>query len=63
VKKKFISRAQHSDPKGHVPDDPALVDPTVELDDNFTRSVIINVLELIDVACVLSMKSPSVVVT
>jgi hypothetical protein len=63
VKKNYVSRARHSDPKRYAPDDPALVDTTVELNDDFTRSVIINELEFVDVACVLSVKSTSVGVT
>lgn len=63
MKKNYVSRVRHSDPKRHVPDDPALVDTTVELNDDFTRSVIINELEFVDVACILSIKSTSVGVT
>jgi hypothetical protein len=32
-------------------DDAALVDSPVQLDDNLTRSVIVDVFELVDVAC------------
>lgn len=49
--KERMRRARvRSDPKTHAPDDAALVDTTVELDNDLTRSVVINELELVDVA-------------
>ena len=47
--RKLLEEYARSDPKIHVPDDTALVDTTVELDDDLTRSVVINELELVDV--------------
>jgi hypothetical protein len=60
--KKKITRARtRSDPKNNAPDDTALVDTTVEFDNDLTRSVVINELEFVDVACLCNEKSPSVV--
>lgn len=36
---------------GDARDDSALVDASVELDDNLVRAVVVNLLELLDVAC------------
>jgi len=41
-------------------DDTALVDTTVEFDNDLTRSVVINELEFVDVACYWTKTSPSV---
>jgi hypothetical protein len=62
MSKKKITRARiRSDPKNNAPDDTALVDTTVEFDNDLTRSVVINELEFVDVTCFCIEKSPSVV--
>ncbi len=38
-------------PAPHVPDDTALVDAPVELHHDLVRPVVVNVFELVDVAC------------
>ena len=43
-----------------MPDDAALVDTTVELNNDLTRSVVIDELEFVDVACYWTKTSPSV---
>ena len=59
--KKKITRARtRSDPKNNAPDDTALVDTTVELNNDLTRSVVINELEFVDVTYPLQIISSSV---
>ena len=58
--KTLVTLSACADPKIHVPDDAALVDTTVELNNDLTRSVVIDELEFVDVACYWTKTSPSV---
>ena len=58
--KTLVTSSARADPKIHVPDDAALVDTTVELNNDLTRSVVIDELEFVDVACYWTKTSPSV---